>query len=480
VLGTHSTGYNRRVGNHSASGLDASSLGAPARFLRLGVVCTAPLVLVLDTTIVTVALPTIAVDLGFSDTGVGWVLTGYALVFGGLLLLGGRLGDLLGNARMFRLGFLTFAAASILGGLAFAPWVLLVARALQGAGAAAVMPASLALVSLVFPDRTQRNRALGIYSGTAAVGGALGVVLGGVLTEYLGWRWVMFAVVPLALPALTFGHSIHHDSPRGGERLDVAGAVTVTAGLASLLYALTEGPVLGWASPPVAAAATAGLVLLGGFLVVEHRSSSPLLPLSALRVRAVAVSNIGFLIRSGNAGYALVLTMYLQRVIGLSPVQTGLCFVPLMLAAMVAAPISGRSLVPWLAPRTTSVVGMVIQILGLALMALAVVRESVIAVILGSVVWAAGKVAADVAMTITATESLRGGDEGIAAGLASTSQQLGAAWGFAAAAAILGANPTVESTTGPTIAFLANAGFIAVALALVLVALPRPSTTAPH
>jgi EmrB/QacA subfamily drug resistance transporter len=456
------------VEDHSARGV-----AAPASWIRLGVLCTAPLVLVLDTTIVAVALPSIADDLGFSDADVGWVLTSYALVFGGLLLLGGRLGDLLGHARTFRLGFLMFSVASVGGGLAFEPWVLLAARVLQGGAAALVMPASLALVSLVFVDERRRHRALGFYSGTAAIGGAFGVVLGGVLTEYLGWRWVMFAVVPLALPALASGRWLPHEPRRGGERLDVVGAVTVTTGIAALLYASSEGSTLGWGSPLVAAPITAGLVLLGGFVLHERRSPAPLVPLSALRRTPVAVSNLGFLIRSGNAGYALILTMYLQAMIGLSPLQTGLCFVPLMLAAVVAAPISGRWVIPRLAPKLTSVVGMALQILGLSLMALATFDERIVAVILGSVVWAVGKVAADVAMTITATEPLRGGEEGLAAGLASTSQQLGAAWGFAAAAAILAANPA--STAGPAIALLANAGYILVALTLVLVALPRSS-----
>ena len=233
--------------------------------LVLAVLCVAPFVLVLDTTIVTVALPSIGHELGFSAATLHWVLAGYALVFGGLLLLGGRLGDLFGHRRLFLAGAGLFGVASMAGGLAVAPWMLLAARILQGVGAAALMPAALALVTATFPDGPERDRALGIYSGVAALGAAAGVVLGGVLTQLLGWRSVLFAAVPIVLLTFLLPASVGAGRHNRGERrpLDLPGAVTVTAALAGLLYALTEAKAAGWTAPVTLGPLTAGVVLLG-------------------------------------------------------------------------------------------------------------------------------------------------------------------------------------------------------------------------
>ena len=233
-----------------------------------------------------------------------------------------------------------FAAASTAGGLAVAPWMLLAARILQGVGAAALMPAALALVTATFPDGPERDRALGIYSGVAALGAAAGVVLGGVLTQLLGWRSVLFAAVPIALTTFLLPASTGTGADHPGRRqpLDLPGAITVTVALAGLLYALTQAEAAGWTALVTLGPLTAGLLLLGMFVAVERRAQAPLVPLPTFRVRPVTVANAAILLESATTAYAFVLTLYFQQVLRLSPLATGLCFLPLAIAAAIAAP----------------------------------------------------------------------------------------------------------------------------------------------
>jgi EmrB/QacA subfamily drug resistance transporter len=452
--------------------------------LVLTVLCAAPFVLVLDTTIVTVALPWIGRDLGFSPATLHWVLASYALVFGGLLLLGGRLGDLFGRRRLFLAGAGLFAAASAVGGLAVAPWMLLAARAVQGVGAAALMPAALALVTSVFRDGPERDRALGIYSGVAALGAAAGVVLGGALTQLLGWRWVMFAAVPIALTAFLLPAAVSADPDHPGNRqeLDLPGAVTVTAALAALLYALSQARAAGWTAPVTLGPLIVGVALLAAFVAVERRVQAPLVPLPIFRVRPVTVANTTILLESATTAYAFVLTLYFQQVLELSPLATGLCFLPLTIAAAVAAPVAGRLIDTLGGLRPTLLQAMAVQAVGLLVMALTLAGRGIASVIAGTVVWATGKVVADVAGTIIATSGLGEDRTGLAAGLLSTSQQLGAACGLGLVAAVVaartdalggaaaGSQALVEALQW---GLLAGVAFVALALVIVLAGLRR-------
>src|SRR5215207_1448588 len=266
----------------------------------LVLLCCASFVAVLDLTIVAIALPSVRRELGFTGGDVQWILTGYALSFGGLLLLMGCAGDLYGPRRLFVVGLALFAAASLLGGLAWAPWVLVVARLLQGVGGAALVPASLALVATTFAEGEERNRAMGVYGAMAGVGFVFGMVLGGVVTEFLGWRWVFFVNVPVALAVLSLAPIVIDESkdeatPR---TLDLAGAATATLGLASLIYAVSEAPKNGWVSPATLGTAGLGAVFLGAFVTAERRASTPLVPLQILYRRAVAIPNAAVVLKS--------------------------------------------------------------------------------------------------------------------------------------------------------------------------------------
>src|SRR5215210_6839864 len=262
--------------------------------------CGASFVAVLDVTIVTMALPSVRRELGFAGGEAQWVLTGYALSFGGLLLLMGRAGDLYGRRRLFVVGLAAFAAASLWGGLAWVPWVLVAARLLQGVGGAALVPASLALVATTFAEGEERNRAMGVYGAMAGVGFVFGMVLGGVITEFLGWRWVFFVNVPVALTVLSLAPVVIRESkddvaPR---TLVLAGAATATLGLTSLIYAVSEAPKNGWASPATLGTAGLGAVLLSLFVAAERRVSAPLVRLPIVRRRAVAVPNAAVVLKS--------------------------------------------------------------------------------------------------------------------------------------------------------------------------------------
>jgi MFS family permease len=262
--------------------------------------CCASFVAVVDLTIVAIALPSVRRELGFSGGDVQWILTGYALSFGGLLLLMGRAGDLYGRRRLFVYGLALFAAASLLGGLAWAPWMLVAARLLQGVGGAALVPASLALVATTFEEGEERNRAMGVYGAMAGVGFVFGMVLGGVITEFLGWRWVLFVNVPVAIAVLSLAPAAIRESKdeAAPRTLDLAGAATATLGLASLIYAVSEAPKNGWASPATLGTAGLGGVLLSLFVAAERRVSAPLVRLPIVRRRAVAVPNAAVVLKS--------------------------------------------------------------------------------------------------------------------------------------------------------------------------------------
>src|SRR5215210_3678520 len=399
-----------------------------AKAFALILLCGASFVAVLDVTIVTIALPSVRRELGFAGGEVQWVLTGYALSFGGLLLLMGRAGDLYGRRRLFVVGLAAFAAASLLGGLAWAPWVLVAARLLQGVGGAALVPASLALLAATFAGGEERTRAMGVYGAMAGVGFVLGMVLGGVIAEFLGWRWVLFVNVPVALAVLSLAPVVIRESKddRAPRTLDLAGAATATLGLAAMIYAVSEAPHNGWVSPTTISTAGIGAVLLGVFVAVERRAPEPLVPLPIFGRRGVAVTNAAVVLKSRVVAAQLyVLTLYFQDALGHTPLQAGLLFVPMTATCVVASPLAGR-LTTRLGERWTAVCGFAISAAGLMVVASRLPSEDgLMIVLLGMAVAEAGFVIANVPLTVAAAGSVGEDERGLASGVLSTSTEFG-------------------------------------------------------
>jgi EmrB/QacA subfamily drug resistance transporter len=418
------------------------SEGAGRRTFALVLLCCASFVAVLDLTIVAIALPSVRRELGFSGGDAQWILTGYALSFGGLLLFMGRAGDLYGRRRLFVGGLALFAAASFLGGLAWAPWVLVLARLLQGVGGAALVPASLALVSVTFAEGEERDSAMGVYGAMAGVGFVFGMVLGGVITEFWGWRWVLFVNVPVAIAVLALAPVVIHESKdEAAQRtLDPAGAATATLGLASLIYAVSEAPKNGWASPATLVTAGLGAVLLGAFVTHERRASAPLVRLEIIVRRAVAVPNVAVVLKSMvGAAQLYVLTLYFQDALGRTALEAGLLFIPMTLASVVASPVAGR-LTSRLGARHTAAWGFAVSGAGLVLVAWLMPHKSaLVALLVGMAVAEAGFVTASVPLTVAATDGVGEDERGLASGVLSTATELGNALGWAAVAAVIAA-----------------------------------------
>jgi EmrB/QacA subfamily drug resistance transporter len=410
---------------------------AGRKSLALFLLCLASFMAVVDDTIVTIALPSMRRELGFSGADAQWVLNGYALAFGGLLLLCGRAADLWGRRRLFLAGLAVFGLSSLFGGLAPSPWVLVFARVLQGAGAAAFVPASLSLLTSIFAEGDERNRAVGIYGGMAALGFVVGMVGGGVITELLGWRWVLFVNVPVALAALlmtpaTVPESRDEGAPRA---LDVPGAATVTLGLAALIYAVSEVPESGWASTVTFGAA--GALLLVCFVVAERRSDAPLVPLRVFASRPVVFPNAAIFLQSMiGLSWLYVLTLYFQDVLGYGPLVAGLLFVPMTVSSVPAALVAAR-LTTRFGVKSTAAGGLVLVGAGLLLMAYMPGSGGLPFVISGMVVGESGFMISNVPLTIASTGGVD--ERGLASGLMNTSIQLGNAFGLAAVATVVAA-----------------------------------------
>jgi EmrB/QacA subfamily drug resistance transporter len=343
-----------RPGSTAAIGSAPEATGSAHSHLGLAlvVIAAAQLMVVLDATIVNVALPHIQAALGFSGSGLEWVVNAYALTFGGLLLLGGRAGDILGRRRVFIAGIVLFATASLLGGFATSQAWLLGARAIQGVGAAIVAPTALSLITTTFPEGPRRNRAMGVYAAMSIGGAAIGLLLGGVLTSYVSWRWVFFVNVPIAIVVALMAPRVLGESERHTGRFDLPGAITGTGGLAALVYGLssaatTANGVSHWGDTKVLASLAAAVVLLISFVLIESRSKHPLLPLRLFRDRNRTGANL-ILLCVGTAlfGMFFFLTIFVQTVWGYSPVKTGLAYLPMvgtiMLMAGVSAQLVGR------------------------------------------------------------------------------------------------------------------------------------------
>jgi EmrB/QacA subfamily drug resistance transporter len=414
-------------------------LSVTRKNVALVLLCAASFIAVVDTTIVSIALPSMRRELGFSGADAQWILNGYALAFGGLLLLLGRAGDLYGRRRLFVAGLAIFAAASLVGGLSWESWVLVVARFLQGVGAAALVPASLSLLTAIFAEGEERNRAIGVYGAMAALGFVVGMVGGGVITEFLGWRWVLFVNVPVALAALLPAPAALPESrnERAPGSLDLVGTLTATSGLASLIYAVSEVPDSGWTSTATLGFGALGLLLLAFFVVAERRSSAPLVPLWVLGERAVVVPNAAIFLQSMvGIAWLYVLTLHFQEVLGHGTLAAGLLFFPMTLVSVVAAPIAGR-LATRLGVRTTASSGLALVAAGLLLMTSMSAGGGLVFMLCGMVVGEIGFMLSNVPLTIAG--SAGEGALGLSAGLLNTSMQLGNAWGLGIVATVIAA-----------------------------------------
>jgi EmrB/QacA subfamily drug resistance transporter len=420
------------------------------RNAALALIVTAQFMVVLDVAIVNVALPSIKTALGFSAAGLQWVVSAYAIVFGGTLLLGGRLADILGRRRLLIGGLLLFALSSLLGGLAWSAASIVVFRGLQGLAGALLAPAALSLLMTSFPEGPERNRALGIYAAASGSGAAAGVLLGGVITSYLGWTWVFFVNVPVGILAALVAPLVLAESRAdlGHRHFDTAGAVTVTGGIMALVYGLTRAPGDGWAAPGTLAAFAAAAALMASFVAIERRSPWPLLPLRLFRLRLLSTANAALLLVSG-ALFAefFVLTIYLQNLLGYSAVRTGLAFSAFAGSVVVASNLA-RLVVARLGVRRTLIVGYLLGTAALGYVSRLPLHGSYFVDIFpGFVAGGFGLGLSFVAITIAALQGVDRSDAGVASGLINTSRQVGGALGIAIATAVASSSAGHATTT---------------------------------
>jgi EmrB/QacA subfamily drug resistance transporter len=403
-----------------------------SRWLVLAVLAVAQFMVVLDVTIVNVALPAIQTDLGFSADGLQWVVNAYTLAFGGLLLLGGRASDLLGRRRLFVVGLALFGAASLAGGFAPSSEALIAVRAIQGIGAALLSPAALALLTVTFPAGRERNVALGIWGALAGIGGTLGVVAGGILVDGAGWEWIFFVNVPVAIGGMLAAPRFLTESRGTAGGFDFTGAILATAGLLALVYGVIRTDAAGWGSAEVLGLFGAAVILLGAFVVAESRAKDPLVPLKLFRIRGLGVSTIALALNGGAfLGMFFMSALYLQQVHGDSALDAGVHFVPMGIAAIASA-VVGSQLVTRLGTRVAYIGGSAIGVAGLLLLSRAGVDASFATDILpGLVIFGLGLPLVGVANQIAAVAEVPHEDAGAASGIVTTAFQVGGAIGLA-------------------------------------------------
>ena len=444
-----------------------------AKSFALVLLAMTQFVIVIDASIVNVALPSIGAHLHFARTDLSWVVNAYTLTFGGFLLLGGRLADLLGRRRMFMLGLVLFSIASFAGGIAQSEGWLLAARAVQGLGAAIVSPAALSIITTTFAEGAERNRALGIWGAVAGAGGAAGVLLGGILTSGLNWRWVLFVNVPIGLAAaLLAPRTLVESRDDGASTFDLPGAVTVTAGLSLLVYAIVEAVNSGWGSTTTLIRLAGAVVLLVAFLIIERRQRQPLMPFSIFRLRTLRGANVvGLLIGMSLFSMFFFISLYLQNVLHYSPIKTGISYLPLAVGIILSAGAASQ-LVTRFGFKPPLIAGLLLIAGGLLWFSQAPgTGGSYAADVLGpSVLAAVGLGFAFVPVTIAAVTGTDPHEAGLASGLINTAQQIGGALGLAILATIANShtqslfhsgvhNPSAALTSGFDRAFLVGAGF---------------------
>lgn len=460
------------------------------RWKALGVLSIAYLMVVLDISIVNVALPSIQEDLDFSSEDLQWVVTAYALTFGGLLLLGGRSGDILGRRSMFMIGLVAFGAFSLMCALAVSSEMLIAGRALQGAASALLAPSAFSITTVTFAEGAERNKALGVLGAIAGAGAAIGVLLGGILTEFAGWEWIFFINVPIAVVTLFFVPRYVRESRAAdlARHFDVAGAVTVTASLMLLVFGLTQTTEVGWLSAQTIIVLLVSAILMGVFLFIEQRSKSPLVPLSFFRKRTPAGANlIGFGLGTVVFGMFFLLSLYQQQVLGFSALETGLGYLAIALTAVVASGVA-QALVTKAGVKPILALGMLLLCGGLIYLTQISVDGTYVEDLLPAfIIIGVGLGFSFVPVSIAALSGIEDREAGLASGLINTSQQIGGALGLAIMVTITntrteslleeGEEFVVAITDGFSLAFWFGVGLAIVAFIATLLVLKRDDLT---
>ncbi|WP_079060517.1 MFS transporter [Streptomyces bungoensis] len=414
--------------------------------IALTVIAACQLMVVLDATIVNIALPHIQDALEFSTTDLTWVVSAYTLTFGGLLLLGARAGDILGRRRVFIAGILLFTFASLLGGLAQEPWQLLAARSLQGVGGAIASPTSLALITTTFPEGPERNRAFGVFAAVSAGGGAIGLLAGGMLTDWLDWRWVLFVNVPIGVLIAALAPLYISESQRHPGRFDIAGALTSTAGMASLVYGFIRAAEDGWRDGLTLGSFGAAVVLLLAFILTELRVKEPITPLKMFADRnRSGTYAIMLYLAAAMFGMFFYIVLFVQNVLGYSPIKAGLAFLPVTVAIAVGAGLSQRFL-PTLGPKPFMVAGSTLVAIGLVWQTFISPDSSYLGGVLGPMlVFGFGMGLNFVTVTVTAVSGVPQHEAGAASGLLNATQQVGGSLGLSILTTVFGSASTDEA-----------------------------------
>jgi EmrB/QacA subfamily drug resistance transporter len=478
--------------NLEAVATDAPATKAEAnRWLVLVLVCIAQFMVILDATIVNVALPSIQHGLHFSASSLQWIVNAYTLVFGGFLLLGGRASDLLGRQRLFIAGIVVFTGASLLNAVATSSGLLIGGRALQGLGAALVSPAALSIITTTFEEGAERTKALGVWSAIAAGGGAVGLVLGGLLTETLSWRWVFFINLPIGIAAALLSLRLIPNSKAENEpdTADVAGAVSVTAGLLVLVFGIVKAPDYGWGSGRTIGLALTAVALLTAFVVIELRSKAPLIRLGILRLRSLSSSNVAMLfVASGLFSMFYFAGIYLQEVRGYGPLKAGFAFVPFTFGIVIGAGAS-QALIKRIGIRNVVTIGLVLGTAGLLYFLELTTTSGYFAHVFPTIaVLSIGMGMTFVPLTLLATTNVAAADAGLASGLFNTSQQVGGALGLAVLSTLANSHTThllhdgvgapSALTRGFHVAFGGSAVLLAASIAIILLFIRRKDVEA--
>jgi EmrB/QacA subfamily drug resistance transporter len=472
----------------TATVVESPPAGATNKWLVLVIACLAQFMVVLDASVVNIALPSVQRGLHFAPANLQWVVNSYTLVFGGFLLLGGRAADLLGRKRLFVAGVLLFSAASLLNGFAQSSGMLIVGRGLQGLGGALVSPAALAIITTTFSDAGERTKALGVWSAIAASGAAVGLLMGGVLTDVASWRWVFFVNLPVGIITIALALRYVAESRLEVEHrsFDLAGAVTVTSGLIVLVYGIVKAQSYGWGSGKTIGLLAAAFVLLSLFLIIEARSKAPLMRLSIFRVRALAVGDsVLLLVASGMFGMFFFASLYVQEILGYSPLRAGLAFLPVTAGIIIGAGLA-QQLIKRVGVKNVSTAGIALASLGMLVLTQLPVHGSYVSdLLVGLVPMSLGMGLTFVPITLMGTSGVRDEDAGLASGLFNTAQQVGGSLGLAilstlaasqTARVLHGTSPAAvlaARVSGYHAAFLAAAIMLAAGVVILNVAL-RP------
>jgi EmrB/QacA subfamily drug resistance transporter len=422
------------------------------KWFALALLSAVQFMVVLDIAIVNVALPSIQTDLGFSQENLQWVISAYALVFGGVLLLGGRAADLLGRRRIFLVGIVLFTVSSLLAGLAWSEASLIAARAFQGLGAAVITPAALSILSTTFTEGSERNIALGVWGAVGGFGAAAGVLMGGILTSALSWSWIFFVNVPVGVTAFFLTPVLLRESRDASVKsFDALGAILVTVGLSSFVYAITQAGNNGWTSAKTLSFFAAAAVLLVGFVVWELRHSEPLMRIGILRIKTVSGANVaGFILGTATFSLFLMLTLYMQDVLGYGPLKTGLAYLAVAGGAIVTSAIAAQ-LVTRIGVKPALLIGMVSLTAGLLYFTQVSVHGSYVGDLLpGFLLIAVGLGFSFVPISIAALAGIEAHEAGLASGLINTTQQIGGALGIAALSTIATSRTTDAIDGGAT------------------------------